>query len=82
MVSSSWRTAATAASIARGCRSNRSVTRAMLSDAFEGFYLSDLEYGVRTHHNHLRDLLPVLSLDSAPEEKDMATLNSVLLTRG
>jgi len=54
----------------------------MLSDAFEGFYLSDLEYGVRTHHNHLRDLLPVLSLDSAPEEKDMATLNNVLLTRG
>ena len=26
----------------------------MLSEAFEGFYLSDLEYGVRTHHDHLR----------------------------
>ena len=26
----------------------------MLSDAFAGFYLSDLEYGVRSHHDHLR----------------------------
>jgi phenylpropionate dioxygenase-like ring-hydroxylating dioxygenase large terminal subunit len=31
----------------------------MLSDAFQGFYLSDLEYGVRTHHDHLRAVLPV-----------------------
>ena len=43
----------------------------MLSDAFAGFYLSDLEYGVRSHHDHLRELLPVLDLEAAPEEKEM-----------
>jgi phenylpropionate dioxygenase-like ring-hydroxylating dioxygenase large terminal subunit len=54
----------------------------MLSDAFAGFYLSDLEYGVRTHHNHLRTALPVLDLETAPEEKDMWNLNDALLSRG
>lgn len=54
----------------------------MLSEGFEGFYLSDLEYGVRTHHDHLRALLPVLSLESAPAERDMAALNEALLSRG
>ena len=54
----------------------------MLSDAFEGFYLSDLEYGVRTHHNHLRTALPVLGLESAPDEKDMWNLNDALLQPG
>lgn len=53
----------------------------MLSDAFGGFYLSDLEYGVRTHHDHLRNLIPVLGLDSAPEEKDMWGLNEALLSQ-
>lgn len=53
----------------------------MLSQSFAGFYLSDLEYGVRTHHDHLRDLIPVLGLESAPEEKDMANLNAALLSR-
>jgi phenylpropionate dioxygenase-like ring-hydroxylating dioxygenase large terminal subunit len=54
----------------------------MLSEAFEGFYLSDLEYGVRTHHDHLRGMLPVLDLEAAPEEKDMGSLNDALLSRG
>ena len=54
----------------------------MLSQAFEGFYLSDLEYGVRTHHDHLRAMLPVLGLESAPDEKDMANLNDALKSRG
>ncbi|MBU0583647.1 MAG: aromatic ring-hydroxylating dioxygenase subunit alpha [Alphaproteobacteria bacterium] len=54
----------------------------MLSQAFEGFYLSDLEYGVRTHHDHLRAMLPVLGLESAPDEKDMANLNDALRSRG
>jgi phenylpropionate dioxygenase-like ring-hydroxylating dioxygenase large terminal subunit len=53
----------------------------MLSDAFEGFYLSDLEYGVRTHHDHLRDQLPVLALENAPEEKDMWGINEALRSR-
>ncbi|OJF93297.1 aromatic ring-hydroxylating oxygenase subunit alpha [Pararhizobium antarcticum] len=47
----------------------------MTSKAFEGFYLSDLEYGVRTHHDHLRGVLPVMSLDKAPEERAMAEVN-------
>ncbi|MBZ9796373.1 aromatic ring-hydroxylating oxygenase subunit alpha [Mesorhizobium sp. ES1-4] len=53
----------------------------MLSEAFEGFYLSDLEYGVRTHHDHLRKQLPVLGLETAPEEKDMWNLNDALRSR-
>ncbi|MBO3762247.1 aromatic ring-hydroxylating dioxygenase subunit alpha [Ciceribacter sp. L1K23] len=48
---------------------------AMTSKAFAGFYLSDLEYGVRTHHDHLRAVLPVMTLDEAPDERDMAEIN-------
>ena len=48
---------------------------AMASKTYNGFYLSDLEYGVRTHHDHLRRVLPVMTLDKAPEEKDVASVN-------
>lgn len=51
----------------------------MLSRAFEGFFLSDLEYGVRTHHDHLRKVLPVLDQETAPPEEEMAALNAALL---
>lgn len=51
---------------------------AMTSNAFAGFYLSDLEYGVRTHHDHLRKVVPVMTLKDAPEEKDMAGANAGL----
>lgn len=54
---------------------------AMTSNAFAGFYLSDLEYGVRTHHDHLRRVLPVMTLKEAPEEKDMASVNAGLPRR-
>jgi len=54
----------------------------MLSEAFAGFYLSDLEYGVRTHHDHLRAQIPVLDLETAPDEKEMAGLNEALRSRG
>lgn len=53
----------------------------MRSRAFENFFLSDLEYGVRTHHDHLRALLPVLKLETAPPETDMASRNEGLLAR-
>jgi hypothetical protein len=53
----------------------------MLSEAFGGFYLSDLEYGVRSHHDHLRRELPVLSLETAPEEKELRSLNEALRSR-
>jgi phenylpropionate dioxygenase-like ring-hydroxylating dioxygenase large terminal subunit len=54
----------------------------MLSNAFAGFYLSDLEYGVRTHHDHLRAMLPVLNLQTAPDEKEMAGINDGLKADG
>ncbi|KQY36252.1 aromatic ring-hydroxylating dioxygenase subunit alpha [Rhizobium sp. Root483D2] len=50
----------------------------MTSKAFNGFYLSDLEYGVRTHHDHLRAILPVMTLPAAPDEREMAGMNSRL----
>jgi phenylpropionate dioxygenase-like ring-hydroxylating dioxygenase large terminal subunit len=53
----------------------------MTSEAFEGFYLSDLEYGVRTHHDHLRAVLPVLNLETAPDEAEISGLNEALAGR-
>jgi carnitine monooxygenase subunit len=47
----------------------------MASKAFSGFYLSDLEYGVRTHHDHIREILPVANLENPPEGADLARLN-------
>ena len=54
----------------------------MASEFFEGFYLSDLEYGVRTHHDHLRAVLPIYNLDVAPEEDQVRTLNASMATQG
>jgi carnitine monooxygenase subunit len=51
---------------------------AMKSSAFEGFHLSDLEYGVRQHHDRLRCLLPVTRLANAPAEDRIAALNAEL----
>ena len=48
----------------------------MASPAFRGFMLSDLEYGVRTHHDHLRAALPVMTLDTSPPEGTMAAVNA------
>lgn len=48
----------------------------MASRAFPGFILSDLEYGVRTHHDHLRDVFPVMNLKDAPDERQVADLNA------
>ena len=49
---------------------------AMASKNFGSFYLSDLEYGVRTHHDHLRRVLPVMTLETAPDEREMAEVNA------
>ncbi len=54
---------------------------AMKSAAFEGFHLSDLEYGVRNHHDQLRRLLPVMNEAKAPAESKIADLNSELRAR-
>jgi len=50
----------------------------MASTSFEGFYLSDLEYGVRTHHDHIRGVLPVCDLAEAPGEDSMEAVNEQL----
>ena len=51
----------------------------MKSSAFEGFHLSDLEYGVRRHHDRLRRILPVLTLERPPAEAEIAPLNQEML---
>ena len=48
----------------------------MKSDAFEGFHLSDLEYGLRRHHDGLRRVLPVMRLAEAPPEDQIAARNA------
>ncbi|WP_251134630.1 MULTISPECIES: aromatic ring-hydroxylating oxygenase subunit alpha [Roseobacteraceae] len=55
---------------------------AMASDSFEGFYLSDLEYGVRSHHDHLRKVLPIYTLDDAPDEDQLSALNKSMQHTG
>ncbi len=50
----------------------------MASESFEGFYLSDLEYGVRSHHDHLRKILPVYNSETAPGEDEVASLNTAM----
>ena len=51
----------------------------MQSSAFEGFHLSDFEYGLRRHHDGLRGLLPVMTLDQAPAEGQIARINQEML---
>lgn len=53
----------------------------MKSMAFDGFHLSDLEYGVRQHHDKLRALLPVATLDEAPPEADVGDVNKIMLSK-
>ena len=50
----------------------------MASESFEGFYLSDLEYGVRTHHDHLRAVLPIYNLEQAPDEDELVSKNAAM----
>lgn len=54
---------------------------AMKSSAFEGFHLSDLEYCVRGYHDELRRLLPVMTLEKAPPDHQMAEFNAMLLAQ-
>ena len=37
------------------------------SSGFQGFILSDLEYGVKQYHDQLRDVMPVLNEVEAPD---------------
>lgn len=51
----------------------------MKSSAFDNFHLSDLEYGVRVHHDKLRRLIPVMGEYSQPAEDEVAPMNKNLL---
>ncbi len=54
---------------------------AMASRDYAGFYLSDLEYGVRTHHDHIRAVLPVVNLEDAPSEGNIASTNDEMMAK-
>lgn len=51
----------------------------MKSSAFDGFHLSDHEWGLRRHHDQLRALLPVMRQSEAPEARDIARTNTEML---
>ena len=48
----------------------------MKSSAFENFHLSDHERFVRAHHDDLRSILPVMTLDKPPTPYAMAAINA------
>lgn len=51
----------------------------MKSSGFDGFHLSDLEWGLRNHHDGLRALMPVLRLAEAPPEAEIRARNVDLI---
>jgi phenylpropionate dioxygenase-like ring-hydroxylating dioxygenase large terminal subunit len=51
------------------------------SSGYDGIILSDLEYGVRTYHDHLRAVLPVVNLEDEPAPGTVAERNAALLAR-
>ena len=54
----------------------------MRSSAFDGAMLSDLELGVASFQNQLREILPVVSLDQAPVEGSLRQVNKDMLVQG
>jgi phenylpropionate dioxygenase-like ring-hydroxylating dioxygenase large terminal subunit len=54
----------------------------MKSLAFDDFHLSDLEYGVKWHHDRIRALLPVTTLEKGPKEDEIAQINAEMLVKG
>ena len=54
---------------------------AVHSSGYDGVILSDLEYGVRSYHDHLRQLMPVLDLDQAPAPGGLVERNDALLAQ-
>lgn len=52
------------------------------SSGFEGIMLSDLEYGVRSFHDHLRELMPVMTQDREPAGGSVEKTNREMQIRG
>jgi len=46
---------------------------------YGGFYLSDLEYGVRSHHDHLRQVIPILNSKEEPKGNSIFELNKKMI---
>ncbi len=53
----------------------------MESSAFDEVLLSDLEIGICAFQNQLRELIPVMALDQAPERGSLKQVNQQLLLR-
>ena len=54
-------------------------SEATKSSAYSGIILSDLEFGVKTYHDHLRQLMPILRCEKAPSASEFNSLNSKML---
>ena len=52
---------------------------AAFSSAYDGIILSDLEYGVKTYHDALRKLFPVLA-HPEPSTGELAITNDAMLS--
>lgn len=46
------------------------------SSGYQGIILSDLEYGVRAHHDALRKLIPAVRLETEPQSGTLAGVNA------
>ena len=53
----------------------------MKSSAFDGFHLSDLEWGLRRHHDRLRALLPVMRRADPPSDEELNAFRKEMLGR-
>jgi phenylpropionate dioxygenase-like ring-hydroxylating dioxygenase large terminal subunit len=53
----------------------------MRSSAFDGVLLSDLELGVASFQNQLREILPVVSLDEKPATGSLKQVNDSMLAK-
>ena len=51
----------------------------MQSSGFAGVILSDLEAGVRSYHDQLRQLIPVTTLEEEPAAGSVGETNAALL---
>jgi phenylpropionate dioxygenase-like ring-hydroxylating dioxygenase large terminal subunit len=53
---------------------------AMQSSAYDDIVLSDMEYGVRSYHDRLRQLIPVMALKELPVGRSLASVNAEMLS--
>jgi hypothetical protein len=54
----------------------------MRSSAFDGALLSDLELGIASFQNQLREVLPVVALEQEPEAGSLQQVNEHMRAQG